>query len=103
MSELTPERRAELRQYAEGVVDVEQTSMLAHPAEMLALLDAADERDKLAEQCHHDGMLIFELRATINRVRDAIDTDGHPADDYAEGFEACGYAVEAALNGPSHD
>ena len=47
---LTPERRAELREYAAGIVGVEQKSMLARPAEMLALLDAADERDRLAAQ-----------------------------------------------------
>ena len=47
---LTPERRAELREYAAGIVGVEQTSMLAHPAEMLALLDACDERDRLAAE-----------------------------------------------------
>ena len=47
---LTPERRAELREYAAGIVGVEQTSMLAllDPADLLDLLDAADERDRLA-------------------------------------------------------
>ena len=67
MSDLTPERRAELREYAAGIVGVEQTSMLAHPAEMLALLDACDERDRikaeLGDPSRHyimDGWLVID-------------------------------------------
>ena len=49
MTDLTPERRAELRHYAEVVQSADyETTMLAHYGEMLALLDAADERDRLA-------------------------------------------------------
>mgnify|MGYP003484466749 CR=1 FL=1 len=63
MIDLTPERRAELRHYAEVVRSADyETTMLAHYGEMLALLDAADERDKLA--------------TTIKRVRALHERDG---------------------------
>ena len=62
--DLTPERRAVLRRYAEVIQSAAyETTMLAHYGEMLALLDAADEHDRLAaavrqiaEACHwsHD-------------------------------------------------
>lgn len=58
---LTPERRAELREYAAGIVGVEQTSMLAHPAEMLALLDAADEADRLQDVERRLAVLLCNL------------------------------------------
>ena len=72
MSNLTPERRAELRHYAEVVRSADcETTMLAHYGEMLALLDAADERDRLA--------------AAVERVRALHVPDG-------EGFcVACDY------------
>lgn len=57
MTDLTPERRDALREYAAGIV-----------GEMLALLDAADERDRLAAQ--------------VERVRALHVTDG-------EGFCRC--------------
>ena len=54
MTDLTPERRAELRDYAE--------SMLAHPAEMLALLDELDALAAVAREADqmHAAMLAAE-------------------------------------------
>lgn len=46
MTNLTPERRAELREYATEWLDVSAVNIF--PDVLLALLDAADERDRLA-------------------------------------------------------
>ena len=62
MTDLTPERRAELRHYAEVVQSADyETTMLAHYGEMLALLDAADERDRLAEIDSRLSVLLWRL------------------------------------------
>ena len=62
MTDLTPERRAELRDYAESIMGVEQSSMLAHPAEMLALLDELDALAAVAREADqmHAAMLAAE-------------------------------------------
>ena len=61
MTDLTPERRAELREYAESIMGVEQSSMLAHPAEMLALLDELDALAAAAERVRalHSPGIVF--------------------------------------------
>ena len=58
--DLTPERRAVLRRYAEVIQSAAyETTMLAHYGEMLALLDAADEADRLtAEMFAAEGALL---------------------------------------------
>ena len=47
MSDLTPERRAELRRTLDLLLPARYTSMNVLTAELLALLDTADERDRL--------------------------------------------------------
>ena len=58
--DLTTERRAVLRRYAEVIQSAAyETTMLAHYGEMLALLDAADEADRLtAEMFAAEGALL---------------------------------------------
>ncbi|KKK75005.1 hypothetical protein LCGC14_2878120, partial [marine sediment metagenome] len=62
-ADITPERRAELQ---EIVNETKGSHFVARPEEIAALLDAADERDRLAaevEDLHGDAMT---LRGYIN-------------------------------------
>jgi len=78
MSDLTPERRAELRNAALG-----RASLTVLANDLAALLDAADERDRLLTVADTLGRVNGEYAMEIHRCRESLgvdeDTDPHHA------------------------
>ena len=89
MTDLAPEKRAELRMRAEAAKPFVGHDFVAPPfttidaADLLALLDAADERDWLQTVVGRLGRVNGEYAMEIRRCREALgvdeDTDPHHA------------------------